>query len=122
MACDAAAVAAAGRVSAWHPEDGWGVLESDQTPGGCWAHVSAVRTPSGFTELRPAQEVEFDWEPAMQDGYRFRAVSVWPRGRPPRDSPAAEGETSAYGSALVIDWDQPDNPGPDRRDEPGESR
>ena len=66
-----------GRVGFWRGEDGWGVVESDQTPGGCWVHFSAVET-EGFRELHPGHEVGLDWEHARQDGYRFRAISVRP--------------------------------------------
>ena len=98
-----------GRVSVWHTQEGWGVLESDQTPGGCWVHYSAVET-TGVKELHPAHEVDFDWEPAEQDGYRFRAISVRPQGQPSDAPPApSTSETAPYRSSLVIDWDQPPN-------------
>ena len=31
-----------GVVREWHSDEGWGVIDSDQTPGGCWAHFSDV--------------------------------------------------------------------------------
>ena len=41
-------------------------------------HVSG-----GFREAFEGETVDFDWERPRggQDGYSFRAVSVWPRGR-----------------------------------------
>jgi CspA family cold shock protein len=27
-------------VREWHDDEGWGVLDSTETPGGCWAHRS----------------------------------------------------------------------------------
>ncbi len=97
---------AAGRVRVWRRDQGWGVLDSEQTPGGCWAHFSVVRMP-GFKELRVEQEVEFEWVHANQDGYRYRAVSVSPtdEGETP-DGPAAQTdtiETAASRSRLLID-------------------
>ena len=31
-----------GTVRRWHDEEGWGVIDSPDTPGGCWAHYSNV--------------------------------------------------------------------------------
>ena len=31
-----------GVVRLWNDEDGWGVIDSVRTPGGCWAHFSVV--------------------------------------------------------------------------------
>ena len=32
-------------VREWHADLGWGVLDSPETPGGCWAHFSVIGTP-----------------------------------------------------------------------------
>lgn len=66
---------ASGAVRIWHDDHGWGVLDSDVTPGGAWAHFSAI-VADGFLTLKPGQRVEFDYEPAIQDGFHFRAVTV----------------------------------------------
>ncbi|MGW5268643.1 cold-shock protein [Rhodococcus sp. NPDC003994] len=66
---------ATGAVRTWHDEHGWGVLDSDVTPGGVWAHFSAI-VGEGFLTLKPGQRVEFDYEPAIQYGFYFRAVTV----------------------------------------------
>ena len=29
-----------GTVRVWHRDEGWGVIDSPETPGGCWAHFS----------------------------------------------------------------------------------
>jgi len=42
-------MASRGRVRIWHNEEGCGVIDSESTPGGCWAHFSAVRVP-GYLE------------------------------------------------------------------------
>ena len=66
----------AGVVSMWSDEEGWGVLNSEHTPGGCWCHFSAV-TLAGFRRLTAGATVEFLFEEAEQDGYRYRAVEAW---------------------------------------------
>ncbi len=67
-----------GTVREWHDEDGWGVLDSPETPGGCWAHFSMVQV-DGYRSLLEGQAVHFEWERGWQDGYDFRAVRVHPR-------------------------------------------
>ena len=54
-------------VRQWHPDEGWGVLDSPQTPGGCWAHFGAVAV-DGYPELIPGQAVTLEWEAFGQDG------------------------------------------------------
>jgi CspA family cold shock protein len=66
-----------GRVRDWYDEEGWGVIDSPSTPGGCWTHFSAVEA-DGFRSLRPGSSVEFRWEAAEQDGYNYR--TTWVRG------------------------------------------
>jgi uncharacterized RmlC-like cupin family protein/cold shock CspA family protein len=89
-----------GTVRVWHAEDGWGVLDSPGTPGGCWAHFSMIRA-AGFRELRPGQSVTFDFEAARQDGYDFRALVVWP---------GASNPSPAYVADLSIGFDGPPAP------------
>ncbi|GAA1907645.1 cold-shock protein [Williamsia serinedens] len=64
-----------GVVVVWRPEEGWGVVEAPETPGGAWTHFSEIRG-DGYRSLVRDQRVEFDWEPAHQDGYSFRASDV----------------------------------------------
>jgi cold shock protein len=71
-----------GVVLEWYAEEGWGVLDSANTPGGCWAHFSAVQV-EGYRSLTPSATVQFTFEAAEQDGYSFRAVAVWPPGAEP---------------------------------------
>jgi uncharacterized RmlC-like cupin family protein/cold shock CspA family protein len=66
-----------GTVRSWSDGEGWGVIDSPDTPGGCWAHYSAVRA-DGYRSLARGQEVVLEYELAAQDGYDFRAVVVWP--------------------------------------------
>jgi cold shock protein len=64
-------------VREWRQEEGWGVLDSAETPGGCWAHFSDLDM-AGYRELQPGQNVRLHWEKVNQDGYQFRAVKVFP--------------------------------------------
>jgi len=98
-----------GAVAEWYDEDGWGVLQSDATPGGCWAHVSMVRGPS--RPLAIGSAVDFTFEAADQDGYRFRAVVVVPEGVDPDDDRTVRGGPGgAYRSSLTITFDDPELP------------
>lgn len=102
-------MAASGVVREWRDEEGWGVIDSSDTPGGCWAHFSDVLVP-GYRTLSAGQEVTFQYESAEQDGYRFRAVEVWPSGRhPDRSSFEDSGPSDAYGSHLTIRLEPPEN-------------
>lgn len=98
-----------GIVTEWHDDEGWGVIESPATPGGCWAHYSAVRM-SGYRSVDAGSEVHFTHEQADQDGYAFRAVAVWPPGVEPGSPDPVEVDTAptaAYRSKLTISFDTP---------------
>lgn len=92
-----------GRVREWHDEDGWGVIDSEVTPGGCWAHLSSLLVTAPRA-LRAGQEVTFSFETADQDGYSFGALEAWPAGREPI-RPEASGPSSAYRSSLALTFD-----------------
>jgi CspA family cold shock protein len=62
-------------VRVWHANEGWGVLDSAATPGGCWAHFSHI-SGSGYAALTKGEAVTLRWESPGQDGYGFRAVQV----------------------------------------------
>jgi CspA family cold shock protein len=100
-------MAVVGTVRIWHDEDGWGVIDSPQTPGGCWTHFSALAIP-GYRALEPGQLVDLEYEPADQDGYPFRAVRAWPHGLNPHepDPPAPRSDT--YRSTRTITFDPVD--------------
>ena len=93
-----------GVVREWHEDEGWGVVDSPATPGGCWAHFSAVAV-QGYKSLRAGQVVELQWETAQQDGYDYRAVHAWPHGQAPHTEPVVEGPTDSYRSSLTIAFD-----------------
>jgi CspA family cold shock protein len=82
-------------VRLWHREEGWGIIDSPDTPGGCWANFPvlwaddtcpprpAKSAVSGFRELFDGEVVDFNWRTTLdQYGYTFAATSVYPRGRP----------------------------------------
>ena len=100
-------VTTTGRVRSWQDNEGWGVIDCSETPGGCWAHFSVVAV-AGYKALAPGQDVALDWEPAQQDGYSYRAVRTWPADRPPVvdrvDPPRAQ---QACSSTLTITHNEP---------------
>ncbi|MGN6246330.1 MAG: cold shock domain-containing protein [Motilibacteraceae bacterium] len=92
-------------VREWHDDLGWGVVDSPQTPGGCWVHFSAVQG-AGYASLAGVDVVLLEYEPARQDGYDFRALRVLVPGRPPAE-PTVEGPSGAYRSSLHVEPDGP---------------
>ena len=88
---------------------GGGVLDSPETPGGCWAHFSAVRV-AGYRVLAVGQEVLFEHEPAEQDGFAHLALAVWPADRQPVHEVPDTRESPAYRSSLRLTFDDPEQP------------
>ena len=58
-------------------EKGWGAIASPELPLGedAWVHFSMIDGP-GFRSLDEGDEVEFDYEKASQDSFRWRATWV----------------------------------------------
>lgn len=95
----------AGTVTQWSLEDGWGVIESIDTPGGCWAGFSVILgTGNELAALTVGDVVPFTWEAGEQDGFSFRATSVGSGGGP---TPYA-GHSTAYSSTLTISYNHVD--------------
>jgi cold shock protein len=93
-----------GTVRQWHAEAGWGVLDSPDTPGGCWAHFSALET-TGHAAPHPGRTVEFDREPVGQDGYSHRATRI----QVPGDTPGrGRNRSIAFRSTLTITYEAPE--------------
>ncbi|POH61031.1 cold shock domain-containing protein [Arthrobacter glacialis] len=92
-----------GTVRIWHDEEGWGVIDSEPTPGGCWAHFSHIAVP-GYASLKNGQAVILEWEAADQDGFTFRATRLWPAGAVPitNEPTPADGP---YSSSLSITFE-----------------
>jgi cold shock protein len=97
-----------GQVRVWHEEDGWGVIDSDATPGGCWTHYSSVLV-AGYKGLQAGRAVTFTFETAEQDGYSFRAVEAWPSDQTPdRTGHETSGPSAAYRSTMTLTFDDED--------------
>jgi CspA family cold shock protein len=99
-----------GSVRTFDADEGWGVIDGPDVPGGCWVHFSAIAM-DGFRELLPARQVSFRAEAASQDGFAFRAVKVWMDGVEPPDRPRTRGNTAAYHSSLTLTFDPPNPDG-----------
>ncbi|MFD1947185.1 hypothetical protein [Nocardioides aestuarii] len=64
------------------------MLDSTETPGGCWVHFSVIVTPvirespgvtlSEHKSLTVGQAVDLEWEAPGQDGFAFMAAEVRP--------------------------------------------
>jgi CspA family cold shock protein len=87
------------------------VIDSDSTPGGCWAHFSSIAT-DGYRELSPGDSVTFDFERADQDGWAYRSVTVWLAGAEDAvlGEPRKTDPTDAYESRLTISPDRSEEP------------
>ncbi len=93
-----------GVVREW--DDGFGVIDSEDTPGGCWVWHSSI-VADGYRSLSVGAQVTFTHERVPQDGYDYRAVLVWPPGVEPGTPQApriSEGPSDAYRSTLTIRW------------------
>jgi CspA family cold shock protein len=90
---------AQGVVREWHVDEGWGVLDSNETPGGCWAHFSALDM-DGFAAAVTGQLVDFTFVVVDQDGYAFRAATVHIDGVARRRP--SEQKSDAYSSTLRV--------------------
>jgi CspA family cold shock protein len=66
-----------GTVKFFKPDKGWGAITSPDLPDGfdAWVHFSAIEM-DGYHSLNAGDPVEFDYEPARQDSFRFVATRV----------------------------------------------
>jgi cold shock protein len=81
-----------GVVRNWDEERGWGILDSEATPGGCWAGFGMIEE-QGYRALTPGERVSFTWLPrpeflAATLTYPFRAVRVLRDGGEAAGSPS----------------------------------
>jgi CspA family cold shock protein len=79
---DTGEVTSQGTVREWNSDEGFGVVDSSDTPGGCWAHFSDL-VMDGYRSLTAGDHVTFTYEAVPQDGFDYRAISVWPPGVEP---------------------------------------
>jgi cold shock protein len=93
-----------GSVRTYDADEGWGVVDGPDVPGGCWVHFSAVAA-TGYRELAAGQRVSFRAEPADQDGFAYRAVKVWTGDAEPPGRPGSGDPAGAYRSSLTLSFD-----------------
>ncbi len=69
----------AGVVRAFDPDEGWGIIDAPQVPGGCFVHFSAIEM-DGYRAPAAGQWVRFRFEHLgfLQDGCSYRALAAWP--------------------------------------------
>jgi cold shock CspA family protein len=77
---------AKGVVQEWSALEGWGVIVSDETPGGCLVKRLQL-VLSGYHELTAGQQVEFEYEETDEDGCQHRAMQVTVEGDDPLSIP-----------------------------------
>jgi CspA family cold shock protein len=95
-----------GSVRTFDADEGWGVIDGPDVPGGCWVHFSAIAM-DGYRELMLGQHVSFRAEAASQDGFAYRAVKVWTGDIEPADQPRTPRRSAAYHSSLTLTFDPP---------------
>jgi CspA family cold shock protein len=68
-----------GVVRCFDADEGGGVVDAPEVPGGCFVHFSHIEMP-GYRELHAGQRVRFTFERPgfLQDGCPYRALTVWP--------------------------------------------
>ncbi|MEH1169252.1 cold shock domain-containing protein [Micromonospora sp. CPCC 205539] len=93
-----------GSVRTFSADEGWGVIDGPDVPGGCWVHFSAIAT-DGYRQLTPGQPVSFRAEAVGQDGFAFRAAKVWTGDVEPPEAPKQHGTSVAYHSTLTLTFD-----------------
>ena len=66
-----------GIVKFYKVEKGWGAISSEALPAAAdaWVHFSMIEG-SGYRELVAGDVVEFEFEAAQQDSFRYRATWV----------------------------------------------
>ena len=90
-------------VREWHDDEGWGVLDSDETPGGCWAHFSSLSV-AGHRHASPGQRVSITYRRSPMDGFDYVADEVTIDDRPRVES-ASQPPGTGYFSRLTIGRD-----------------
>jgi CspA family cold shock protein len=72
-----AVAVARGTVKFFKPNKGWGAIASPALPEGmdAWVHFSVIEA-DGFRALEAGDDVDFEYESATQDSFRFRATRV----------------------------------------------
>ncbi|MGI3783116.1 MAG: cold shock domain-containing protein [Janthinobacterium lividum] len=91
-------------------EKGWGAITSDAVPeGDAWVHFSVIEG-TGYRELTAGELVDFDFEPAQQDSFRYVATRVRRVAAGPAPTLRRRGD-----SVRIEPDDTPDTPLAERR-------
>lgn len=66
---------ATGVVKFYEAKNGWGAISSSELPDGldAFVHFSSIGA-EGYKAFEQGDQVEFDYKPAQQDSFRFRAT------------------------------------------------
>lgn len=80
-------------------DEGWGVLEAEELPGGCWAHVSAIDAED-CRGLEPGAAVALWWSRVQQGSHPFRADRVLPAAGPGYAAPISDADVVSALRAL----------------------
>ena len=74
-----------------------GIIDSDETPGGCWTLFHSVAV-EGFPALRKGQQVEFQWNELDSPTHRcnFYTIRAWPKGSKPYVAPPSDSPFSSH--------------------------
>src|SRR4051812_48391655 len=99
-----------GIVRTYNADEGWGVIDGPDVPGGCWVHFS-VLAMDGYRQLTPGQRVSFRAEAAAQDGFAYRAAKVWTSDTEPDDQQRNDASSGAYHSTLTLTFHEPPGTG-----------
>ena len=102
---------ARGVVKFFKQEKGWGAIHCSELPAGqdVWVHFSVIEGV-GYHALHAGDIVDFDYEPARQDSFTFRAT------RARRVAPGSAPTLRRVGERVVIADDcTPDTPLTPRR-------
>ncbi len=91
-----------GVVREFDADQGWGVVDGPDLPGGCWVHFGALAM-DGPRRLIAGQAVTVRAERADQDGFGYRAVKVWTGDTEP--APQQSDRSTAYRSTLTLTFD-----------------
>jgi uncharacterized protein (UPF0548 family)/cold shock CspA family protein len=99
-----------GIVRVWNADEGWGVIDGPEVPGGCWTPFSAIAA-DGYRQLSPGQTVALRAEPVPQHGYAYRAVRVWTGGPEPAGREPDDRSPGAYQSMMTLTFGAGPPPG-----------
>ena len=87
-----------GRVRRYAVEEGWGIVDSDDTPGGCLVQVLDIHTPTGT--ISAGDEVDFEWEPLPrgvdEELFRYATLSVRRAGTANSPPPALDDDRPKF--------------------------